>query len=852
MENKVIFRDNQELPATDLLNSEQWTQDAIDHVVGDTIIEGSLYAGFAIAKTAATQFTVQPGRLYTPTGAVYANPDVTTLDIYNDRPVSQQRYFAVVCWGSTVQQDIQPRDFLIDADTGQSEPQSVAMEESRYCNVNYVRGIESSSPQFPPIDATTTLIGYVLADPTGILSFIQSTQTQVDNLAMVAAAVAQLTSWRSIVDGALATLRTDLANLAKQLLLYTPLTVFQQLVDLVNELWAYAHRPASYIYYGTDRFLDTSQSNTTGNVDGAYKARVEEGLRFPGGGVGWTGPLALLNPSEPLVQTWGDLYLPKPSGSRIRYDCSFPNLKWTPIRILTFGFWSFNCRLLTPARWRFRCGPPYIPSPPAAIWWYQATLDPVVQILSFDGTWHAETWEVKSWAVVSQHDEDSVYWPRYGQDRWNHYWRDWSSKDYWAKVYNDFPHSGNHCAQTYLNAQDGWLTGITLFHHSPTGWVPPGALTLVISGTLDDGTPDHGNHTLRRVILAPTDVTTCIGAPFIAGDILYQTSFVPQTDPTLQVGSMTPQGEVLSQTLVYTPGQEGFFGPFAVLTTYGIPAYVTPIRINFEPIFLHAGQRVAIHVHSTFEYIFSFVDDDDSPFQVHQGRFWFFDGTKLAMWTSSPRSLRFFAHYATWGRWGQQSSPGGQLSVNVNLQPLQLAGGIGAVDVLANHIIPAACDLHYEVQIGGNWLPFAQDVAFPDGSSALIPFRVVMTGTTDLMPAFSITNSEVSLTQAASNSFHHISTDVVLGSPTTSVKVVLQLQNYIEAHHDCNISLHYGATHNTTPTGGAVDVMQDDGSIMRTAIFTTSSQSDYIIEIDGAWDGTGAPYHVSERITYAT
>ena len=266
--------------------------------------------------------------------------------------------------------------------------------------------------------------------------------------------------------------------------------------------------------------------------------------------------------------------------------------------------------------------------------------------------------------------------------------------------------------------------------------------------------------------------------------------------------------------------------------------------------FLRAGARVAIHVHSTYDHEFAFCDNDDAPFQVHQGNFWFFDGTIFRIWNSSRRSLRFLAHYATWGRWGDQQSPGGQLRYDVNLQPLQLAGGIGSVDVLANHIIPAACDLHYEVQIAGVWRPFAQDATFLDGTQALLPFRVTMVGTTDLMPGVSLQNSEVTLIRAAANSFHHISTDVILGSATTSVKVAVKLHNYVEANHDAIVSLLYGATHNTS--GVATDQIADDGSINRTVVFTTASQSDYIIEIDGATNGVGTPFFVSERITWAT
>ena len=98
----------------------------------------------------------------------------------NPQENTQKKQIAVVAWGSTVQQDIQPRDFIIDADTGQSQPQSVAMQQSRYCNIDIVPGVEGPSPTYPSIDSTDLLIGYVLCDPTGIVSFQQAVDNQLD------------------------------------------------------------------------------------------------------------------------------------------------------------------------------------------------------------------------------------------------------------------------------------------------------------------------------------------------------------------------------------------------------------------------------------------------------------------------------------------------------------------------------------------------------------------------------------------------------------------------------------------------------------------------------------------------
>jgi hypothetical protein len=846
VEKQILFRDNQELQADDFVNQQAWAQQAIDHVVNDTINGGKAYWGFNLTKAAATTVKTSPGRLYNA-GMVYAREDEVSIDLYNQLPVTAKKYFAIVAWGQSVDEDIQPRNFLVDADTGMAEPQSVAMQRTRYCNVSTLAGQESADPQQPAADATYTVIGYALCDPSGIISVQQSTLTQIDNLALIGAGMRAMMAWRGIVDASLATLRTDLANLARQLLLYTPLSEFQKLVDIVNELWQLVHRtaPATLSYYGTDRFLDTSQSDTLANVDGVYSAQINEGLRFPGNGAGWQGKLQLFNPSEPVVTSYGGFILPRPSGSRVRYDCSFPSLPFVPVRILSFGYWTFNCKQLSPARWRYRAGPHFAPSPPSQVWWHQSQYDPT-RILAFDT--ESATWLSVDWGDTVLHTDPSVQYPRVGWDRWNRYWRDWVDVDYWTKVYTDFSHSGNHCAQTFYNAQDGWMTGLTLFSHKAL-YQP---ITLVISGCADNAAPDQSTQTLRRVVLDAATTQSCYEQPMVGGDIV--SSVMSGTDPLNPLSSpFFQQSTGISVDQIITvenlmPGGGPNQGMFRVY--YRVPAYIYPLRINFPPVFCRAGQHIALHVHSTFDHEFSFCDRDDC-YQVHQGNFWRHNGTEFARWTDGPRTLRFMAHFATWGRWGDQQSPGGQLSYQINLQSLQLAGGIGAVDVLAEAIVPAATDLNFAINSGsGGWKKFEQDFSALSGSDNLLQFRVEMTGTTDLMPGISLTNSQVTLSKAAALAFHHISKPITTGGPVSSVKISARLNNYVEVHHNCNISLHYGATNNTSPV--TTEMLSDDTTtIMRTSVFTTTSITSFVIKIDGATDGVGDNFFVSERIAYA-
>lgn len=822
----VIYRANQELQADDLNNMQAWMQAGLDHVVYDAIEAGKGYAGFTLTKSTSTQVSVAVGRLYDG-GEVYARESVVTLDVYNDLPIATKRYLAVVAWGQTVEENIEPRNYLINAETGQAEPQSVAMRETRYCNINYIKGTESADPQYPSVEATVTLIGYVLCDPSGIVSVAQSTDNQLDNLSLVATRMAVLETWRGILAGMVDTLRTDLANLARGMLAFVPIAEYQKLVNIVAQQGARIGAleksveliSGLFLFQGRDCFLDDSLTDTT-TLDGvAYSATINEGLRFPGGTADWTGSLALLNPSEPLVDTASEVAIPKPSGSRVRYDCSFPHHDWIEHRILAHATYhsGYTAHHLWPSRWRHRCGPHFIPSPPATVWWHESYRDPCGHILAYT----SETWENK-WIDVQDHHDNDIKWPRYCGERFKHFWRDWVHLPHWDKHYADYSHSGNHMAQTFFNAQDGWLNGITVFLMKPSY----GALNVLITGCDEQGGPDHENHTLRRVVLDQAAVTACVAAPIYAGDIHQEEVIV------------TGSGLENQRQIVYRE----------------MPVYVYPCRIPITPVFLRAGQHYAFHLDSTFDHYFA-VSEEDECYQVHQGHVYHYNGSHMACHTDGPLSMRFKLHYCTWGRWGGQQSPGGQLRYEVNLQPLLLAGGIGSVDVLADAIVPDACDLSYEVQVGGVWKPFAADPLSPSfaGAPTQLPFRVVMSGTTDLMPGVSFDESQVTLTSAAAGTFHHYSDEITCAS-SSCVKVVAHMIGFAEANHELDCSIHYNGSPAHLDANTEADHTEADGTTTRTFTFNTTGCTAFKVELHGTSNHTGGDFIVSkvEWFTKAT
>ncbi len=847
-EKEVLFEDNMETQAQDFNNLQDWIGKSIDDIVVDAIDAGNAYTGLGISKAAATQVTIAPGRLYWG-GAIYIMEDPVTIDfqtVPGGMPVTQQRQIGIVAWGSTITTDVQPRNFVVDADTGQAQPESVAMTSIRTCNVGPIPGVEAPSPNYPSVPATNLLIGYVLLNPSGVVSIQQATGTQLTNLTTLGNAVGGLLGWQSVINGQISTLQTSLAALAASLANYVTLDMFSKLSDLVNTIWQMVNRPASLVLDSVDNFFDTSQSAVGTNVDGAYAANVMEGIRFVSNG-NWTGKLALLNNLEPAIQGWDTFILPKPSGMRTRMDCSFQNLDWVAERILAHPFWNYSPRKLAWARERFRCGVPFLPCPSPAVFTWTGTLDPVYCNLRFDV---GETWPGVPCNQLVKYPNDDWDFPRYIQNRNFYYWEDAVDVFYWSKVHANLSYSHNHYGQSFLNSQDGWLGGITVFSMVPNYFQP---LTLLIYRCDDQGVPDH-QQCIAQLDLDAAGIQACYGNPVRLGDLVPIPEYTSAHGTFIGFATTVQQFNAYAALGYYVVPISTDQGTQWEVFYPGFPVFAYPVRLTFTPVYLEAGKRYSFHLAGTADHQFA-VSVDPSCYSVHHGDFWEYDGNAwFRVVSGGPRTLRFMLHYLVWGQYGQ-NTPTGQLRYQIEMQPLSLNGGIQSVDILAEHIIPSATDLSYALYLNNQWQPFnpSPDNPTPLGSSVqLARLSAIFTGTTDLMPGLSLTNSQVKLTGTTQNSFYHISTNIARGSPTTAagIKVITSSTGFT-SHHTLSCAIHTTAKVPYTIASPPV-VLSDGVTTQHIWSFTTSASgvSNYQVELTGGTDGTGDNFVVNQRASY--
>jgi len=306
MEQQVIFRDRQELQSADLNNAQAFAADAMQHLVRDAVSDALWYTGLVVTPASGTEINVAAGRMYAD-GKVYAAAQ-QTINLFQHLPLVTKKILAVVAWGQAVDVDVQPRDFLIDLTTGETQPQAVAMQRVNLCNINVLPGAESVDPQPPAIQSSTLAVAYVHLLPTGVERVEMLSGYELPSLADHEARAVQLEAWKAQAEPRISSIATDLSALARKTDgLATRENLVEMSLDLARVKEA-LNLPSGYASYSSDGFGDETQTDKAAI---GYSALVKNGLLFPVAGQA-VAPLGMFNPYDPGVMRFEDgLVLPK-------------------------------------------------------------------------------------------------------------------------------------------------------------------------------------------------------------------------------------------------------------------------------------------------------------------------------------------------------------------------------------------------------------------------------------------------------------------------------------------------------------------------------------------------------------
>lgn len=748
MERQVIHRDRQEVTQNDLNNAQLWGDEAQRNLTQDAITTQRQFTGLTLTIQSATEVAVAPGRLWEgPTGKVFSKGILETVSVYDNLPLQDERWLAISAYGQEEDTNVEPRDYIIDVQTGQTEPQMVAMERRRIVMIHKAVGLESPTPERPEPPTGYLLLGHVRMSPSGIQEVVLADQFRLPNLHNVNQQVKQINGWILSTEPRIASIQTDIAALGEAI--NTRATI-SQILQVARDMAAVKERlemPDNYVFYGADHFLDESESDTE-HVD--YSARCDEGLRPPMAASASLS-LALANPLDPAARQFASGFLlpAHTEVTRLRMETMVGNIQINNYPVETHQIVQRHV-----ARQRIQYGQTRTICTNTGFW-ALGTYDAATGIFRYNT---GETWEIAP-------ESRANFLNRMGHVRMREAFVTTVLEPYWDTVTTTHNIQNSIVAQNFLSAQTGWMTSIELYFTAVSG---AGGLTL-------------------DIVNAPE------GAPDLGAGIAHIT-----------------------------------------LAANALNAGWCKITLP-EPVYIEAGSRYAIVLSTGAAHRVGYTDGTEYT----QGTlFYGQDGQFTQMEADRDLMLRLnFARFA---------NPRTVIQFN----SLQLAGGIGDIDLLYEGITPDGCELIWQYQIAGIWYSMRSGTAENLAAlSNLIPLRAVFLGTTDLMPGIRTTDSQIVVARP-DDEFTHISTERTLASASDDIRVRLLLEDFSSTPHTvaCQLIID-GTPVNPTST---FDEIVDGRSRWREYRFELGSpESAYQIKITGSTTAWNNAWHVAERFDAA-
>lgn len=202
-----------------------------------------------------------------------------------------------------------------------------------------------------------------------------------------------------------------------------------------------------------------------------------------------------------------------------------------------------------------------------------------------------------------------------------------------------------------------------------------------------------------------------------------------------------------------------------------------------------------------------------------------------------------------------------QTRVEVQLNPVTLAGGISYMEINADTAVPDGTGIIFEMNAGTGWVAMPGATENPAGPlathPALVQLRAVLIGTTDAMPGFGIgpTRSCVTVSRG-DTSFVHISTERTLPAAADTIEVVLRAVHWADDEHSLAVKLLTGGAFTTVETADAAVDMPEPvtPASLKTKkfVFNVSPSIDsYKIRIEGASTDQWKLFSVTERTDVA-
>ena len=502
----VNFDDFQFVDTSDLQNIGLYGRAAHDALVALGVGRGKGWDGFNVVIDSTTSVNVTTG-VIAYEGALYGLADlpVTPVDLLPASPTNSKVIVAIVATGAEVKTGAQSRSFEIEQQNGeettrQAISRSHFTEIRRKLSITHIIGAEAGVPQRPVLLPNYVPIAWVTMQVgAGIVGVEMATEFQVKSLQALEARLLKAEATLELAGSQIETLGTTVANTQKSIA-KLPVPALLQGLRSITEVRQLLGRNNDGLLSGFEFFMDDAGTNT-GAV--GFKARVEEGLRFPWAATA-TIPPQLLNPSSPRVMTNGGWLLPAYEKVR-RLEIWRQD---TSISIADYNYSNTSATIYPGSRSRRRSGPSMIVSENSQFW--NDVKYNVNYLLSIfkKGT--------EEWSITDSWVEDGVTFYRVEQ-----YFSD--KIPYW-NGYRSLTDavSGMLAAQTFLNAQPGWLIGMGLRFSK----VSDEDLKLYITG-VKEGKPSFAETYAQGTLSGAASQASVAGTAGVENEVVLQPLFLP-------------------------------------------------------------------------------------------------------------------------------------------------------------------------------------------------------------------------------------------------------------------------------------------------------------------------------------
>jgi len=369
---------------------------------------------------------------------------------------------------------------------------------------------------------------------------------------------------------------------------------------------------------------------------------------------------------------------------------------------------------------------------------------------------------------------------------------------------------------------------------------------------------DNPGHTILRLVQFWVDEVLdsyywrqLVTIEGLSGSVVSQTFLNSQggwlTSIDLFFTRVTSTGDV--HCLVCECGATGAPDYQKVIARTTLPADLLRIQPNatrFQvlPTYLAKGQRYAIVLQTAGNHFISLVHNNKfaqgSMFQSTDGAWSMGDMTKdfaFRLQFAQFRSNRCYAQLAS----------------------LELGGGIAEIDLNYDSTRPPGTTISYEIQVNGVWMSL---MSYSAGNPLnalppLLPFRVLLTGTTDEMPGFGVAANSRALTSRRRSDFRHISTARTMPTAVNTVYCDFRLESWRgPPYHTFIPRLLTGAGYASVRTPSLIEdeVDPDDPTTLirrctwNLAALGGTTISAYKVRCEGTTDNKLSGYLVGERV----